>query len=154
MSCVLAWNFLPVARAVEEEPVAAVQAFLRQERLYVGPVNGILDGPTMAGVRRYQILRGLRASGRLDDETLRRMLVPPAPVAELTEADRQLLSDLARMPVPDPGAEHRRPLPPLDQPLPVAEPAKKAQAEQPVKEKRKRVKTVRARRSSSWSASD
>ena len=141
----------PGAQAVEEEPVAAAQALLRQERLYVGPVNGVLDPPTAAGVRRYQIVHGLRATGRLDDATLRQMLAPPVLSAEMVDSDRRLLQELAQAPVPDPVAEYRRPLPPLEPPAVVA--PGKAQAT-PQETKRKRVKSARHRQAPAWSSSD
>jgi peptidoglycan hydrolase-like protein with peptidoglycan-binding domain len=146
----LAWMVFAGAQAVEEEPVAAVQALLRQERLYVGPVNGVLDPSTAAGVRRYQIVHGLRATGRLDDGTLRLMLAPPAPSPELSESDQRVLRELAQAPIPDPVAEHRRPLPPFDPPS--AAPVKPQVT--PQEPKRKRVKAVRHRQASGWSSSD
>ena len=146
-----AWMILPGAQAVEEAPVAAAQALLRQERLYVGPVNGVLDPATAAGVRRYQMVHGLRATGRLDDATLRRMLAPPVPPEELADSDRRLLLELAQTPVPDPVAEHRLPLPPLEPPPAVA--PGKPQAT-PQETQRKRVKGVRHRHAPGWSSSD
>ena len=149
--CALAWIIFSGAQAVEEEPVAAVQALLRQERLYLGPVNGVLDGPTAAGVRRYQILHGLRASGLLDDETLRVMLSPPAPSLGLAESDQRLLRELAQTPIPDPVAEHRQPIPPAEPPAVVA--PGKPQAT-PQESKRKRAKPARHRHTSAGPLSD
>ena len=100
-----------------EPPVAAVQALLRQERLYSGPVNGVEDRETVAAIRRYQILHGLRATGRLETDTLRSMLLPaPPPPGELTTADRELLRELAQAPLPDAVAERRKPIPPGEPP--------------------------------------
>lgn len=145
--CVLAWTILPGAGTADEEeqPVAAVQALLRQERLYLGPVNGVLDEPTAAGVRRYQILHGLRATGRLDAGTLRLMLLPRSLASDLSDSDRQLLHDLAQTPIPDPVAEHRKPIPPADPPAIVAPAQEKSASET----KRKRAKSAKHRRLSS-----
>lgn len=107
------------AEATEaEEPIAAVQALLRQERLYSGAVDGVAGRETVAAIRRYQILHGLRATGRLEADTLRTMLLrPPAPPSgELTAADRELLRELAEAPVPGAVAEHRKPIPPGEPP--------------------------------------
>jgi len=97
-----------------EQPIAAVQALLRQERLYSGAVDGVAGRETVAAIRRYQILHGLRATGRLEADTLRAMLSsPPPPSDELTAADRELLRELAQAPVPDTAvAERRKPIPP------------------------------------------
>ena len=102
----------------EQQPIAAVQALLRQERLYSGPVNGVEDRETAAAIRRYQILHGLRATGRLEPGTLRAMLLPapPSPADGLSAADRELLRELAQTPLPDPVAEQRKPIPPGEPP--------------------------------------
>lgn len=104
--------------------MAAVQALLRQERLYTGPVDGVASEATTAAIRRYQILHGLRATGRLEEKTLRAMLAPPPSSKTLTEADRQLLRELAETPPPQPVAERRQPIPPGPPPPPEATPAK------------------------------
>ena len=103
-----------------EQPIAAVQALLRQERLYSGPVDGVAGKDTVAAIRRYQILHGLRATGRLEPETLRAMLLPtPAPSGALAASDREFLRELAQTPVPEVVAEPRKPIPPGE---PVATP--------------------------------
>ena len=112
------------ARAAEapEPPLAAVQALLRQERLYSGAVNGVENRETVAAIRRYQILHGLRATGRLEAETLRAMLLPaPPPPGALSAADQELLRELAQTPLPDAVAERRKPIPPGEPP--AVEPA-------------------------------
>jgi len=124
-----------------EEPIAAVQAFLRQERLYSGAVDGVAGRETVAAIRRYQILHGLRATGRLEADTLRAMLLPPPPPSgELTAADRELLRELAQAPVPDAVAERRKPIPP-GEPLVVSPESQKPH------EKAKKAGRSKARRS-------
>ena len=128
-----------------EPPIAAVQAFLRQERLYSGPVDGAPSRATDAAVRRYQILHGLRATGRLDAVTLRRMLAtpPPPPDKELTASDQELLRDLAQTPLPEPVAERRVPIPAADPPPPVAGKPSPENAKKPAS----RTKTGKTRKS-------
>lgn len=123
-------------------PIAAVQALLKKERLYTGPVDGAPSTATTAAIRRYQILHGLRATGLLDEATLRAMLAPaPVPKA-LADSDRELLRELAEAPIPDPVAEARRepipPGPPVYAPGPSATPSPKAKREKPG-----RTRTVR-----------
>jgi peptidoglycan hydrolase-like protein with peptidoglycan-binding domain len=154
MAGVIAWIMFPGRGAAEEEPVAAVQALLREERLYDGPVNGTFDLPTVAGVRRYQIVHGLRASGRLDEATLHKMLGSPVPPESLAESDRRLLHELAQTPVTDPLADYRKPLPPIELPEAVAQRDLKATKAAPQENKRKRVKPTRPHRAPEWSASD
>ena len=132
------------AADVPEPPLAAVQALLRQERLYSGAVNGVENRETVAAIRRYQILHGLRATGRLEAETLRAMLLPapPAPGA-LSAADQELLRELAQTPLPEPGAERRKPIPPGEPP--AVDPA--SQKPQEKAQKPGRSRAPRQRRS-------
>lgn len=111
------------AGAQEEPPIAAVQALLKEQRLYSGPVDGSPGTATTAAVRRYQILHGLTATGLLNQPTLATMLAPPPPSPKLTESDREVLRELEAVPPPAPvGEEHREPIPPAP-PLPAASPA-------------------------------
>ena len=124
VGCALGVAMFVVASALDtppegeqpDQPVAAVQALLHQERLYSGAVDGVMGSQTIAAIRRYQILHGLRATGRLDADTLRSMLGPlPSAPEELTAADRELLHELAQTPAPaspDAVAESRKPIPP------------------------------------------
>jgi len=130
--CAVGWALFSGLAAAEEaaeepeQPVAAVQALLRQERLYSGPVNGVLSGETVAAIRRYQILHNLRVTGRLDADTLRVMLLPsPPPSLEITAADRELLRELSQTPLPDPVAEIRKPIPPGEPPAVVPDAQRK-----------------------------
>ena len=124
MLCAMGWALAHTGAAdMPEPPVAAVQALLRQERLYSGPVNGVEDLETVAAIRRYQILHGLRATGRLEADTLRAMLLPaPSPQGELSAADQELLRELALAPLPDAVAERRKPISPGAPPAVVATP--------------------------------
>ena len=129
-----------------EQPVAAVQALLRQERLYSGQVDGVLGGETVAAIRRYQILHGLRATGRLDAGTLRAMLLPSQqPSEQLSSADRELLRELAEAPVPSPVAENRKPIPPAEPP--VISPEEQKRAADAKGKKTGRPKSAKSRRS-------
>ncbi|MDD5350736.1 MAG: peptidoglycan-binding domain-containing protein [Chthoniobacteraceae bacterium] len=102
----------------ETPPVAAVQALLLRQRLYAGPVDGIPGEATTAAVRRYQIVHGMRATGRLDPRTLHTMLGPPPPLTgELLASDREILRELAETPLPDPVAERRVAIPALPPPV-------------------------------------
>jgi len=125
-----------------EPPVAAVQALLRQERLYSGPVNGVEDRETVAAIRRYQILHGLRATGRLEADTLRAMLLPaPSAPGALSAADQELLRELAQAPLPDAVAERRKPISPGEPPAVV--PASKKSDEKARKSGRSRASKQR-----------
>jgi len=121
MGCAIGLAFANTRAAdLPEPPLAAVQALLRQERLYSGPVNGVEDRETVAAIRRYQILHGLRATGRLEADTLRTMLLPaPSAPGELSAADQELLRELAQAPLPDAVAERRKPIPPGEPPAVV-----------------------------------
>jgi len=149
MVCALACAVSLEARAGEEpldegdQPVAAVQALLRQERLYSGSIDGVLGEQTVAGIRRYQILHGLRATGRLDSSTLRLMLLPPPTSTELTAADREVLRELAQTPVPDPVAESRKPIPPGEPP--AVSPEDKRRAAEAAGKKEGRSKSAKHR---------
>lgn len=129
-----------------EEPIAAVQALLKQERLYSGAVDGVAGRETVAAIRRYQILHGLRATGRLEPDTLRAMLLLPPPSGELTASDRELLRELAQTPLPETAvAERRQPIPP-GEPVVVAPPNQKPATEGKGK-KPSRSKAAKPRRS-------
>ena len=133
----------------EDVPLAAVQALLLRERLYAGPVDGAPGAATDAAIRRYQILHGMRATGRLDPGTLHAMLAPaPSPSAELTASDREILRELAEAHLPEPVAERRLPIPAAPPPAiatPSATPRSKAD----------RARSAKHRRAgSSWGPSD
>ena len=132
-----------------DQPVAAVQALLRRERLYSGPVDGVVGAETVAAVRRYQIRHGLRVTGHLDPATLRVMLLPPQASPELTASDMELLRELAQTPPPAPVAERRIPIPPGE---PVA--ATPGAQKQKDAKKNGRSKSPKARRSSGMRNSD
>ena len=149
MGCAIGLAFAGTRAAdLPEPPFAAVQALLRQERLYSGPVNGVEDKETVAAIRRYQILHGLRATGRLEADTLRTMLLPaPSSSGALSAADQELLRELAQAPLPEAVvAERRKPIPPGEPPAVV--PASK----KPDDKARKSGRSRGARRSSRFSA--
>ncbi|MEI8233164.1 MAG: peptidoglycan-binding domain-containing protein [Verrucomicrobiota bacterium] len=133
----------------DEAPLAAVQALLRRERLYTGPVDGAPGAATAAAIRRYQILHGMRATGRLDPGTLHAMLAPaPPPSGALTAADREILRELAETPRPEPVAERRLPIPASPPPA-IAAPSATPQS------KAVRSRSAKHRRAgSTWAPSD
>ena len=130
-----------------DQPIAAVQALLGRERLYSGPVDGVLNEATVAGIRHYQILHGLRVSGALDTPTLRAMLAPPPPVSpEITASDRELLRELSEASLPEPVAERRIPIPP-GEPVAVSQASPQKTSGRAGK-KTNRPKAAKVRRSS------
>ncbi len=56
--------------------IMRVQIALTSLGIYTGPVNGELDNDTKEGVRRFQTLKGLEASGLMSTETLNALGVP------------------------------------------------------------------------------
>ena len=87
--------------------VVDLQNILREERVYYGEINGVADERTIAAIRHYQILHGLRVTGRLDDATLAVMHLPaPAPHPQVISEDRRFLERLGATagPTPRPGA--------------------------------------------------
>ena len=81
--------------------IVEVQELLREERVYPGEPTGLADASTVAAIRRYQIVHGLRVTGRLDDATLTAMRLPPAPPpAHVVREDREFLRDLASWKAP------------------------------------------------------
>lgn len=94
-----------------EGPISATQEALKREALYEGEPTGVLDAPTRAALRRFQILHALPVSGEIDTPTLQALekratpaVVPapvevpapsapeaPAPPPEVVEGDRQFL---------------------------------------------------------------
>jgi His-Xaa-Ser repeat protein HxsA len=56
--------------------IMRVQIALTSLGIYTGPVNGELDSDTKEGVRRFQTLKGLEASGLMTTETLNALGVP------------------------------------------------------------------------------
>ncbi len=93
-------------RTERDAKIAAVQTLLREQRLYPGEITGINDRETEAAIRRFQMLRSLRVTGSLNEETLARMNLPTAspPPAAVVEADREFLRGL-QAPAQPPVAE-------------------------------------------------
>ena len=105
----------PMLAIAAEMPISAVQESLKREQLFYGEPSGVLDEPTHAALRRFQIRYGLPVSGELDKATLQALQSPrekdaagaPAPVAgaaskagsaaaTTSETDREFLRDLER----------------------------------------------------------
>ena len=57
--------------------VMQVQITLTSLSLYEGPIDGTLNPETVTGVRHFQTLKGMRATGTLAAGTLSAMGVPP-----------------------------------------------------------------------------
>ena len=57
--------------------VMQVQIRLTRLSLYEGPIDGTLNPETMTGVRHFQTLKGMRATGTLAAGTLSALGVPP-----------------------------------------------------------------------------
>jgi peptidoglycan hydrolase-like protein with peptidoglycan-binding domain len=105
--------FSPMLVVAAEMPVSAVQETLKREQFFFGEPSGVLDEPTRAALRRFQIRQGLPVSGEIDTATVQALQNPrakdaavaPAPVAgaapkagsaaaTTTEKDREFLQDL------------------------------------------------------------
>jgi peptidoglycan hydrolase-like protein with peptidoglycan-binding domain len=71
---------------ITEKEVKAVQAELTLRGFYKSKINGVLDRDTRAAVRAYQINSGLKDSGRIDEETYRKLDLPYPATGK--EADR------------------------------------------------------------------
>ncbi len=68
----------------ESRPIVAeVQKLLAEYGLYTGEAHGRFDAATAEAVRRFQELRGLKPTGRLDPVTYC-LLLPSAATAEIT----------------------------------------------------------------------
>ena len=57
--------------------IMQVQIRLTRLSLYEGPIDGTLNPETVTGVRHFQTLKGMRATGTLATGTLSAMGVPP-----------------------------------------------------------------------------
>lgn len=107
--------FSPTLVIAAEMPISAVQETLKREQLFYGEPTGVLDEPTHAALRRFQIRYGLPVSGEIDKASLQALQNPrekdaagaPAPVAgaaskdasaaaATSEKDREFLRDLER----------------------------------------------------------
>lgn len=56
--------------AAQVETIRKAQHFLAQSGLYAGPHNGLPSKTLTASIRDWQIANGLRATGKLDSDTL------------------------------------------------------------------------------------
>lgn len=77
--------------------VAAAQQLLARAQLYAGEITGELDRPTEAALRQFQMLRNLPVTGRMDDDTVAQLHLPPR---DVILADREFLENSAPMPPP------------------------------------------------------
>jgi len=84
-----------VAGAAIDPLVVSVQNVLREEGVFPYNSTGSVDTRTVAAIRHYQILQGMRVTGRLDAQTLSAMhLTAPLPPPEILAEDRRFLKDL------------------------------------------------------------
>lgn len=72
----VAWGLAVVLAAVwpgseaADGPIIAMQDALRRENLFMGERTGVLDAETQSALRRFQVQRGLPATGQVDAATL------------------------------------------------------------------------------------
>ena len=74
----LLWLFVCLAalflsNAVADDLVLGVQTKLQHLGYYNGVVDGQMGSQTAAGIRRFQIAQGLKVTGELNSQTLRRL---------------------------------------------------------------------------------
>lgn len=55
----------------------AVQANLKEQGIYKGPISGILSQPFVSALKDYQKDKGLKASGKIDQKTLESLAINP-----------------------------------------------------------------------------
>lgn len=80
----------PAAAPPADPQVTAAQTLLKEADLYQGEITGVLDYPTQAALRRFQMLRNLRVTGSMDDLTLAQLHLPPT---SQVKADREFLQE-------------------------------------------------------------
>ena len=66
----------PMLVIAAEMPISAVQETLKREQFFYGEPSGVLDEPTHAALRRFQIRYGLPVSGEIDKATLQALQSP------------------------------------------------------------------------------
>jgi peptidoglycan hydrolase-like protein with peptidoglycan-binding domain len=64
----------PVFRANKDQ-IKQAQAVLKDRSLYAGEQTGKLDADTRAGLKKYQLAEGLKATGTLNKVTLEKMAI-------------------------------------------------------------------------------
>jgi peptidoglycan hydrolase-like protein with peptidoglycan-binding domain len=67
----------------------AVQQRLKDQGFYYGEVNGQRGEETSAAIRRYQIRRGLKVTGQLNDETLHSLGISPKSAVQPTPGNQE-----------------------------------------------------------------
>ena len=120
-----------------EGSVVAVQEALKNQQFYFGEVSGVLDEPTRAALRRFQIRHGLPATAELDNDTMQKLQsrretggrppqvqhqesqVPASTVAKDREFLQRLETATDQIPPPAPASSPSA-LPPSAVPVPVA----------------------------------
>ena len=94
-ACAFLYGLIAAAedRGAADPEIAATQALLREERLFRGKCNGVWDTQTEAAVRRFQMIHGLRVTGRLDSPTSETMGLPQFTPPAVREADQKFLQE-------------------------------------------------------------
>jgi peptidoglycan hydrolase-like protein with peptidoglycan-binding domain len=67
------------ALSAAENPVASVQAALKDLGFYYGNASGQVDNETRSALKRFQIRTGLQPTGEIDNQTLQALAGAPAP---------------------------------------------------------------------------
>ena len=70
LALLCALGLLAANSLLADDLTQAVQQRLKDQGFYYGEVNGRGGDETSAAIRRYQIRRGLKVTGQLNDETL------------------------------------------------------------------------------------
>ena len=70
LALLCALGLLAANSLLADDLTQAVQQSLKDQGFYYGEVNGRGGDETSAAIRRYQIRRGLKVTGQLNDETL------------------------------------------------------------------------------------
>ncbi len=58
-----------------QDTIKLLQERLTTEKVYAGPVDGVMNDQTEAALREYQQQHGLGVSGAADEETLKRLQI-------------------------------------------------------------------------------
>ncbi|MEA3212656.1 MAG: putative peptidoglycan binding domain [Chthoniobacter sp.] len=131
-----------------EGPVTAVQEALKREQFFFGAPTGVLDEPTHAALRRFQIRRGLPVTGEIDTATVQALQSPadqpakpaapreapqPEPPKKIVEGDREFLKQVESGQPAAPDRETPEPpvLPPSPAPAASAAPPERLGTTEP-----------------------
>lgn len=148
-----------------EGPIFSVQDALKRENVFLGERTGVLDEPTQSALRRFQLQRGLPATGQIDAATLQALQssvaasqptvqsLPPTtavakPNPETVVKDKAFLEKLEQSEAAreeEQPAVAAMPPPPTATPAPVIASTPEAEAPEPVAEESAPPKPAKAR---------